>query len=170
MKFAAMAVAAIALCVACEPAENETLDMNLDGKQFCFDYPLGPDYNAPAVIDLGATAARQMYVAADAVSMMGGNPEYLAEGINVGDMVSIFAAELRYSVVPNEDGTSGTITALVHYAGQEPTEDAESFTLTYSEWNGKTIVFDLESFGFEEPVTATVAAKKYVVHAQSIGF
>lgn len=73
MKFAAMAVAAIALCVSCqEKPENtdpepDATPLSIEGKQWKFSWTLmgGVD----AVLDLGATTSGTLTMAVDASAM-----------------------------------------------------------------------------------------------------
>ena len=151
LKVAAIAAAMIALCVSCEKD-----DKSINGKQFMFDMVEG-DTTIPCCLDFGVTKAGYLTLAMDMYGELTveGWKMMFAEMIEDEAELAAFAqrmydathgkyisalSDIAYEVVP-ADSKSGKVVLTV---SAEEGGESISADMTYSEWDGKTCVFNCE--------------------------
>ena len=136
MKFAAIAAAALSLCVACQKDNEET--PTLEGKQWVFEMWYDNDHYSSAVLDFGVTVPGKI-VCAQAEP---GGSEY-----------QMLYDPSDYEIVAT-DATSGVIKLEVYGLEDE---------YQYSKLTNKTVVLSGGIFEIDANTKATLATKKIVL-------
>ena len=141
MKFAAMAVAAIALCVACEPEEKELEPIM--GGQFTWSWDMGDtdDEGNPVLyamaLDFGKTVEGQLAFLESLANYM---PEdQMGPEMKGKYMVSGFVFELVSVVADADDPSQGVINISIPPMayGQQP----QTASFTYTDYDGNSFIF-----------------------------